>query len=308
MRKTARVITVIVLMILIPMVLGWLCYLIATWIEHHVFGPSAEYKSALLGLFLFVPWFFLNIVGVIYDMFGFPETLRAMTTFVAVCLSTIAVAQTWSFLSIREEKAKEIEETRLNSIREENQRQRERKVQEARLEKEKEVQRRKNIALDIKNVLYKQVEREVNKTRSATLIHELSGILDQLQSDNLNDIILDGALQVFDNYIAEVKSELHRLKKLALEMQSKGYQKEEKKEQASSHNEIPDMTKEKAFFIFGLKQTATKDEIKTAYRELVKKYNTDQRQHYEEHVQHLLETKMKEVNNAKEYFSTLGLI
>jgi hypothetical protein len=196
---------------------------------------------------------------------------------------------------LREKEEKETEEKRLREIR------------DAQLKKEKEIERRKSIVENIANILYKETEKEVNKTLIPTLINELYDIFTGLHSDNMNDLIINGSLTDFQNIINSIKSELTRLKKLALEAQERGYTDEER-EYGNSEESNGKMTKEKAFVIFGLKQTATRDETKKSYRDLVKKYNTDQRTNLEEHIKEMLEEKMKELNNAKDYLSNLGLL
>jgi DnaJ-domain-containing protein 1 len=183
----------------------------------------------------------------------------------------------------------------------------ERRTREDQEKKEREIERRKKIVIDIVNNLYKNTEKEVNKTLIPTLINELYDIYTGLHSDNLNELIINGSLTDFQNIINLIKSELARLKKLALDAQARGYTDEER-ESAYSEDSNGKMTKEKAFEIFGLKQTATKEETKRAYRDLVKKYNTDQRTNLEDHIKQMLEEKMKELNNAKDYLSNLGLL
>jgi len=192
-----------------------------------------------------------------------------------------------------------------NSRREEEERkaqEQKRKEQEEKLIREKEIERRKNIVLDIVNNLYKNTEREVNKTLIPTLINELYDIYIGLHSDNLNDLIKGGSLSDFQNIINSIKLELERLKKLAITAQARGY--------SDEIREDVEMTDGKAFEILGIKKTATKEEIKNAHRNLVKKYHTDlnNRDKLEDHIKQMLEDKMKEINNAKDYLSKLGLI
>lgn len=187
------------------------------------------------------------------------------------------------------------------------QEEKERKTREEQERKEREIELRKNIVADISNNLYKQTEKEVNKTLIPTLINELYDIYTGLHSDNMNELIINGSLTDFQNIINSIKSELTRLKKLALDAQERGYTDEEREYGYSEENNGK-MTKEKAFEILGLKQTATKDETKKAYRDLVKKYNSDQRTNLEDHIKEMLDEKMKELNNAKDYLSNLGLL
>lgn len=171
----------------------------------------------------------------------------------------------------------------------------------------KEIERRRNIVLDIVNNLYKDTQREVNKTLIPTLINEVDDINTGLHSDNMNDLIINGSLTDFQNIINSIESELNRLKKLALDAQAKGFTDDGNEYTYSNENDNK-MTKEKAFELLGIKLTASREEIKKAYRDLVKKYNTDQRIHYEDHIKQMLEDKMKEINCAKDYLSTLGLL
>lgn len=215
---------------------------------------------------------------------------------ILVVLTVIVLKQVQKNQQIlREKEEREAEEKRL------------REIKDAQLKKEKEIERRKSIVENIANILYKETEKEVNKTLIPTLINELYDIFTGLHSDNMNELIINGSLTDFQSIINSIKSELTRLKKLALDAQERGYTDEER-EYGNSEESNGKMTKEKAFEIFGLKQTATKDETKKAYRDLVKKYNTDQRTNLEDHIKEMLEEKMKELNNAKEYLSNLGLL
>jgi hypothetical protein len=110
-------------------------------------------------------------------------------------------------------------------VLEKNQKQEEdeRKIKEAQIKKENEIQRRKDIVLDIINNLYKETESEIGNTPISmpTLIDELYDIFNKLHSENLNDLIINGSLTDYQNIINSIKSELNRLKKLALDAQLK---------------------------------------------------------------------------------------
>jgi DnaJ domain len=183
----------------------------------------------------------------------------------------------------------------------------ERKIIEDRKQKEKEVERRKDIVSSLINNQYRDTEREVNKTLIPTLINELYDLYLGLNSENLNNLIVNGSITDFESIISSMQSELSRLHRLALNAQAKGYTDSEDGYANSTESDVK-MTKGKAFLIFGLSPTATKDEIKKEYRNLAKKYNTDQRTHYEDHIKQMLEDKMKEVNSAKSFFEMEGII
>ena len=87
------------------------------------------------------------------------------------------------------------------------------------------------------------------------------------------------------------------------EQEEKGY-----KRQYNNEGNNSGMSKDKAFKILEIKPNATKAEIKKSYRNLVKKYNTDQRATYEEHVRQMLDDKMKEINTAKDFLQNNGYL
>ena len=171
---------------------------------------------------------------------------------------------------------------------------------------EAEVERRKNIVFHVLQNLYKETEKEVNKTLIPTLIHELWAIYSGFHSENMNDLIINGSLTVFQDIINSMISELNRLKQLALEAQKKGYTEEGYTEDFQSEENNGEITKEKALKILGLKQDATKEDVKKAYKTLVWKYNIDQREYLEDHIKELLTEKMKNLNSAREHLQNLG--
>lgn len=226
--------------------------------------------------------------------------LGALTKILILIISVyLAYVIIKSFIKANEKRRIQIEKLEIEE--------KERIIREEQEKKEREIERRKKIVVDISSNLYKETEKEVNKTLIPTLINELYDIYTGLHSDNINELIINGSLTDFQNIINSIKSELTRLKKLALDAQERGYTDEER-QYGNSEESNGKMTKEKAFEIFGFKHTATKDETKKAYRDLVKKYNTDQRTNLEVHIKEMLEEKMKELNNAKDFLSNLGLI
>lgn len=191
---------------------------------------------------------------------------------------------------LREKEEREAEEKRLREIR------------EAQLKKEREIERRKLIVEEIANVQYKETEKEVNKTLIPTLINELFDIYTGLHSDNMNELIINGSLTDFENIISSIKSELTRLRKLALDAQKRGYTDEEREYDYSEENNGK-MTKEKAFKIMGLKQTATKEEIKKAYRKLAVEFHPDKAGGATESIRKLAEEKFKEIKDAYDFLT-----
>jgi len=171
---------------------------------------------------------------------------------------------------------------------------------------EKEIERRKNIVFEILVNLYKETEKEVNKTLIPTLINELYDIYIGLHSNNMNDLIINGSLTDFQDIAKSIISELNRLKELAIDAQSKGYT-YNNRENAQPEEKNGDITKEQALKILGLSQNATKEEIKKAYRRLSKKYHEDKNLTSEGDTKKKHEEKMKDLNSAKQCLQKLGL-
>ncbi|MEA5005603.1 MAG: DnaJ domain-containing protein [Rikenellaceae bacterium] len=182
------------------------------------------------------------------------------------------------------------------------QEEKERIIREEQERKKREIERRKSIVEEIANVQYKETEKEVNKTLIPTMINELYDIYSGLHSDNMDELIINGSLTDFENIINSIKSELTRLKKLALDAQKRGYTDEEREYGYSEENNGK-MTKEKAFEILGLKQTATKEEIKKAYRKLAVEFHPDKAGGATESIRKLAEEKFKEIKNAYDFLT-----
>lgn len=130
-----------------------------------------------------------------------------------VILIIIIFAQISNFKKqqvLRIKNQKETEEERLKKIKDEE------------LHKERAVERRKEIVLEVLNKLYKETAREVHKTSDNALLHELQDILNLLNSDILADAIIDSNITDFQNKIDFIESKLHKLKKIAINEQSKG--------------------------------------------------------------------------------------
>lgn len=172
--------------------------------------------------------------------------------------------------------------------------------------KEKELKRRKRIVENLSNKLYKETQTEVNKTLIPTLLNELVDVHKDLHSAKMDKLITSGSLPKFEESIDSIKFNLNRLKNLARKAQREKDAREKNKYQSSTEN-TEKMTYARAFKVLGIPQTATKEEIKKAYRGLVKKYNSDQRANLEEHIKEMLDDKIKEINNAKDYLSSIGL-
>lgn len=129
----------------------------------------------------------------------------------------------------------------------------------------------------------------------------------------LNDIHLSFDYNKTQNQGEEKKKEQKQKEKENKENHSEyrqGQKRSEEEQNRQSYNDRSNngMSIEKAIEILGVKRNASKDEIKSAYRILVKKYNTDQRGSYEEHVRQMLDDKMKEINAAKEFLQKNGFV
>jgi len=167
--------------------------------------------------------------------------------------------------------------------------------------REKEIERRKTIVEDIATILYKDTEKEVNITLIPTLINELHDIFTGLHSESMEELVINGSLEDFQNITDSIKSELSRLKKLALEAQTKGYYTDEETEYENSIDSNGIMTKERAFIILGLEQTASKEEIKKTYKILAHEFHPDKAEGATESIKKLAEEKFKEIKTAYEF-------
>ncbi len=102
------------------------------------------------------------------------------------------------------------------------------------------------------------------------------------------------------------------MEKLAVQNKGKELlEKENKKAEKDDYdydNVFDSISIEKAYSALGVNKSTSKADVKKAYRLLVKKYNSDQRESYEEHVKDILDDKMKEINLAKEILAKNGLI
>ncbi len=277
--------------------IGWLLFLLEQYCERAANSSGGSWIGHVIAPLMVI---ILAIPVLLYI-----KVLHLPTDINFIVLITIAC---WglNFLILYFEKAEEIRQAREREEQLKMVEEQERKRKAEQAQKEAEISKREKIVNDIKNILYKEVGKEVNKTLIPTLLNELYDIYLGLNSENINDLIINGSVTDFENIINSIKSELNRLKKLALDAQTRGFT-EDEKEYSASDNTNGTMTKEKAFQIFGINTNSSKEDIKKAYRELAKKYNTDQRSNYEEHIKELLVEKMKELNSAKDYLTTLGL-
>lgn len=108
----------------------------------------------------------------------------------------------------------------------------------------------------------------------------------------------------FHLFIKKTTKELNEFIRIADEFIKEERERARRKRESSGGQ----ITKEKAFKLFGLETTATKEEIRAKYKELVKKYNSDHRADLEEHIKELLDNKMKEINVARDYLRENGYI
>src|SRR5690554_5146801 len=143
-------------------------------------------------------------------------------------------------------------------------------------------------------ISYSEIRRTLllEKPDTSNLIFETSNgkITFSLKTSNIYDVrtFLDEIHLPYENTETKSKSE-------------------EKKRGQNNYNGNSSKTSiDEALEILGVKRSATKEEIKKAYRNLVKKYNTDQRSTYEEHIKQMMDDKMKEINSAKELLQKSG--
>lgn len=108
----------------------------------------------------------------------------------------------------------------------------------------------------------------------------------------------------FDAFISKTRRELNELNQIAEEF----IREARENAQRQRDNSRSQITKEKAFQLFELKTTASREEIRAKYKELVMKFNTDHRADLEEHIKELLDDKMKEINVARDFFRDNGYI
>jgi hypothetical protein len=286
-----------ILWVVVTVSLGWVFYALWQGILSYQDAPKRGNWGDIFGtLFALILYLIVVIPGLIYSLLPLP---KKFTHFIIFALFGGGLYLILGLI----EKNVEAQKRKQELLEKQQQEEKERKIKEEQLKKEEEIERRKTIVLDIINYLYKETEKEVNKTLIPTLINEVYDIYTELNSDNLNDLIINGNLTDFQNFINSKKSELQRLKKLALDAQAKGYRDDEKEYVYSDK-----MTKEKAFEIFGIKTPASKEEIRKAFREQALKYHTDRWSNSPERIKKIMEEEMKKLNRAKEYLESLGLI
>jgi|SRR5690554_4987413 len=166
-------------------------------------------------------------------------------------------------------------------------------------------------------ISYSEIRRTLllEKPDTSNLIFETSNgkITFSLKTSNIYDVrtFLDEIHLPYENTETKSKSEeKKRGQNNYKEERNKSYsnnRQEYKEKRQNNYNGNSSKTSiDEALEILGVKRSATKEEIKKAYRNLVKKYNTDQRSTYEEHIKQMMDDKMKEINSAKELLQKSG--
>jgi len=135
------------------------------------------------------------------------------------------------------------------------------------------------------------------------LINELYDIFTGLHSESMEELVINGSLGDFQNITGSIKSELSRLKKLALEAQKRGYYTGEEPEYENLSDSSGIMTRERAFEILRLKQTASKEGIKKAYKKLSQEFHPDKAERATESIKKLAEEKFKEIKTAYDFLT-----
>jgi DnaJ-domain-containing protein 1 len=273
--------------------LGWVFYALWQWLLKYEDAPIKGIGDFFGHLFGIVLYLIVVIPGLIYSWLPLPKK------FIHFIIFGLFGFGLYLILGLIEKHA-EAQRRKRELLKKQEQEEEERKIREEQLRKEEEIERRKTIVVHIINNLYRETEKEVNKTLIPTLINEVYDIYTELHSDKLNNLIIDGNLTDFQNIVNFIKSELHRLKELALDAQAKGHIDDEK--------EYAKMTKEKAFEILGIETSASREEIKKAFREQALKYHTDRWSNSPERIKKIMEEEMKKLNRAKDYLESLELI
>lgn len=159
--------------------------------------------------------------------------------------------------------------------------------------------------------LYKKTAANVKLTNNSDVYLKLQRIDENIyrtMQNNLFDQMLTWYVFCsdldFQAFINKTRRDLNELNQIAEEFIREAYENAHRQRE----NSRSQITKEKAFQLFELKTTATKEEIRAKYKELVMKYNTDHRADLEEHIKELLDNKMKEINVARDYFRDNGYI
>lgn len=275
--------------------ISWACYTIWQYLLAYLFSPIKDITDGLGHIFGLIFYIIVVIPGLIYSWLPLPKE------FIGVFIILITFTGTYVTLYLIErnqdhqKQKKDILKTMKN-----DENAHDLKPTGRPIITEQEIERRK---MEIQNILYnlyKNTEKEVNKTLIPTLINEIYDIYKYLNSKKIEKSIHTDNTEEFNYIINSIKTDLIRIRNLALDAQKKG-------NKNYNHENIT-MTKERAFKILELNENATSDDIKKAYRNLVLKFNTDQRNHYEDHIKQMLEDKMKEINSANDYLKKKGFI
>ena len=152
-----------------------------------------------------------------------------------------------------------------------------------------------NEQMELAKSKYNETVRVATRSGSIALVQSVEQIHSYLNTTALTEFLCTKRWSDFKEAINEAIVEMQNLSKVA-----ENYENSEPETNDAPIQENG-MSREKALKIFGLEDGCSSSEIKKAYREECKKWNIDQRQHYEQHVRKIMEDRFKDVNEAKDF-------
>lgn len=153
------------------------------------------------------------------------------------------------------------------------------------------------ISKELENDAYqalKEIEMALEKSMSFKESEEAQAYLQELK-ENLQETIkslsqIDSIIE-FKKHIKEIKSQAEQIASFYDQTSSENFEEQKNGQKEQSY-----------YKILGVKENASFEEIKKAYRSLAQKYHPDKLQNYPEYLRELAEREFKVINEAYEFF------